>query len=236
MIHWTLEEDKILKEVYENSIKEVILSKLPNREWKSIYRRSILLGLSRDREGGWTEAEDNLLEEIYASNTHEFIMSKFLGKTWKAIRWHANMVLRLVRDEDAVQEETKKTNRANRGTDYPTQSASVRARVTETVREKYGVDNVFKSKEIQDKIIKTNIEKFGYKSPMQNPDVFQKAKDTNMARYGVENPLLLVTKEQRYKNKDKAQESSTVKEDIFDKLPYPKHIKLDPDDNSPGAV
>ena len=232
MAVWTPKEDKILKEVYENSSKELILSKFPNREWKSIYKRSVLLGLSREREGGWSEADDTLLKEIYASNTHEFIMSKFPSKTWKAIRWHANMTLKLVRDEDAVQEETKKTNRANRGTDYPTQSAEVRAKVKEKVREVYGVDNVFQSEQIKQKIYETNIQKFGCKSPLQNPDILQKARETNLARYGVENPLQLVTKEQRYKSI----ENRTQKEDIFERLPYPKHIKLDPDDNSPGAV
>jgi hypothetical protein len=188
---WTPEEDKILKENYEKSSKELILSKLPHRVWRQVYKRSVILGLYRPEDGLWTESDDSLLKETYASNTHEFILSKFPGRTWKAIRWRANNIFGLIRDENAVQEENKKTNQKVRGTDYPTQSEDVRAKVIETVREKYGVDNVFQSKDIQKRITEKNIEKFGCKSPLQNPEIMSNLKKTNFQRYGVENTFQL---------------------------------------------
>ncbi len=204
-IRWTSEEDKVLIEFFENSTKGLILSKFPNRDWKSIYSRTKLLGLSREREGGWTEAENNLLREIYPSNTHEFIVSKFPNKTWKAISWHACMMLGIVRDERATQKETKKTNMINIGSHYPTQSASIRAKIVETLRERYGVDNIFQLKKLHKKVIKIN-------------------------SHESESSTKSVTKKQKVKGLKKRLQNN-LKEDIFDKLPYPRHTKIDTKSN-----
>ena len=171
MASWTVEEDSLLKELYETASKELILSKFPSRDWRSVYKRSVILNLHRPEEGSWTKEDDTLLKEIYSSNTHEFMLSKFSGRTWKAIRWRANNILGLVRDEQAVQKATRQTNQEHRGTDYPTQAISVKNKIKESVQKKYGVDNVFQSEEIKQKIIKKNIEIYGVKSPTQSDTV-----------------------------------------------------------------
>ena len=191
MAAWTPEEDKILKKLYEIAPRELVLLKLPGRNWRSAYKRSVLLNLHRPEECLWKECDDTLLKEIYAKDTHEFIMSKFPGRTWKAIRWRACNVLRLVRDEEATQKEVRRTNQEHRGTDYPTQSAVVRDKTKKTVREKYGVDYVSQSEEIKQRITQTNIEKYGVENPLQNEAIKQKVKNTNNQKYGVDNTFQL---------------------------------------------
>ena len=193
---WTPKEDAILKSLYETGSRDEILSKFPNRTWKHIYRRSIILGLSREKDGAWKKEEDEILKKFYPSEPHDGLMTMLPGRTWKSISWHAINILRLVRDKKATQEENKKTNQARRGTDYPTQSAEVRDKVKETVQAKYGVDNVFQSEVIKEKMTQTNLEKFGVKNPQQNKDIQRKTAETNVDRYGVDNPFQLIDRVQ----------------------------------------
>jgi len=198
---WTVEEDQILKELYEKAPRETILLKLPGRNWKSAYKRSIILGLYRPKDDAWKEEEDNLLKEIYPNNPQEFIEANFPGRTWKALSWRANNIFRLVRSEEIIQEKNRLTNQKHRGTDYPTQSADVREKVKTTVREKYGVDNVFQAEEIKKKLVQTNLEKYGVGNPNQCPEIRQKTELTVIKKYGVKNPFQMDRVQQGMKKK-----------------------------------
>jgi galactitol-specific phosphotransferase system IIB component len=191
MAAWIPNEDKILIEFYETGTREEILSKLPNRNWKSVYKRSVILGLFRPKDDAWKKEEEELLKKLYSDTPKDLLINHFLGRSWKALSWHAINVLRLTRTKEIVQEETRKTNQSKLGVDYPTQSAEVRKKVKETVQKKFGVNNVFQSEEIKQKITQTNLEKFGVENPNQCPETRQKTTATNLKKYGVENPFQL---------------------------------------------
>lgn len=192
MATWTSEEDKILRELYETAPREDLLLKFPGRDWKSLYKRSVRLGLSRPKDDAWKTEDDDRLKLLYPRTPRDEIVALFPGRTWKAISWHAVNVLRLFRDEDMALEESKKTNLAKRGVEFPTQSEAVREKVKQAVQEKYGVDNVFQAEEVKKTIVETNIERYGVENPQQNEQVKSRAEATNMKRYGVSNPFQLL--------------------------------------------
>jgi hypothetical protein len=191
MATWTPEEDKILIELYETAPREVILAKFPQRVWKSIYKRSVILNLKRPKDDAWKKEDDDRLRETYSKTPWDMLITLFPGRTKKSISWHAINILRLTRDHDIAQEENRKTNLARRGVEYPTQSANVRDKIKTTIQKRYGVDNVFQAEEIKKQIVKTNLEKFGVESPLQNEDVKEKSRQTNQECYGVDNPFQL---------------------------------------------
>jgi hypothetical protein len=155
MATWTPEEDKILMELYETAPREKILSVLPHRVWKSIYKRSVILNLKRPKDDAWKKEDDDRLRESYPKTPWDALIQLFPGRTKKSIAWHAINILRLTRDPEIVQEENRKTNLARRGVEYPTQSAEVRDKVKAKVQERYGVDNVFQAEKIKEKIKET---------------------------------------------------------------------------------
>lgn len=197
MAVWTPPEDKVLLDLYEKAPREEILSKLPHRNWRSIYKRSVILRLYRPRDGKWTKEEKELLREYYPNTPKDVLMSYFPERSWKAITWQAINVLRLKRTEEITKAETIKTNQAKLGVDYPTQSKKVRDKVKETVQEKYGVDNVFQSEKIKKKITKTNIKKYGVSSPQKSKEIKKKTIATNLKKYKIENTFQLVDKVQK---------------------------------------
>jgi len=145
MATWTPEEDKILNEFYETAPREIILAKLPDRIWRSIYKRSVILNLNRPKDDAWKKEDDDRLRESYSHTPWDILITLFPGRTKKSIAWRAINILRLTRDYEIVQEENRKTNLARRGVEYPTQSADVRDKVKATVQGRYGVDNVFQA-------------------------------------------------------------------------------------------
>ena len=197
MAVWTSPEDKILLNLYETAPREEILSKLPHRDWRSVYKRSVILKLFRPRDDMWTKEEKELLKKYYPDTPKDVLMNYFPGRSWKAIAWQALNVLRLKRTEEITKAETIKTNQAKLGVDYPTQSKKVRDKVKETVQEKYGVDNVFQSEKIKKKITKTNIKKYGVSSPQKSKEIKKKTIATNLKKYKIENTFQLVDKVQK---------------------------------------
>jgi hypothetical protein len=112
---WTIEEDKLLKEIYPSNLKRDILEKI-NKPWLAILRRARRLCLHRDpalidqdrkikgiRKDAWTLEEESLLKEIYPHNTKEFILSRF-NRPWKGIFSRAKS-LGLTRDYSIVKGE-----------------------------------------------------------------------------------------------------------------------------------
>jgi hypothetical protein len=194
---WTSSEDKILIEYYEHGSIEEMLSKLPGRTRKSCYKRSIILGLFRQKDDAWKKEEDEILIKFYSNTCKDELMKLLPGRSWKAVVWHAMNVLRIFRDKETTQEETRRTNRSKIGCDYPSQSAEVRSKVKETVQKKFGVDNVFQSEEIKEIIVQTNLAKFGYENPNQCPEIQQKTSATNLKKYGIENPFQLTDRVQK---------------------------------------
>jgi hypothetical protein len=192
MATWTPEEDKILLELYETAPREDILAKLPNRVWKSIYKRSVILRLSRPKDDAWKKEDDDRLRELYPNTAWDLLVPQFPGRTRKAIGWHAINILRLTRNPEITQEENRKTNLVRRGVEYPTQSAEVRDKVIQTVRERYGVDNVFQSEDIKKKMRETNLEKLGVENPNHSSTIREKSRQTNLERYGVDNPFQMI--------------------------------------------
>jgi hypothetical protein len=172
IIPWTEEEDRVLKELYQNAAREVLIEKL-NRTWKAIRLRAMKFGKKRSPE---IVKEDNM------RFTKKAMLDKY-GVEYSTLL-------------PSMKEKSKQTNIRKRGVEYPSQSKDVRDRVRETVREKYGVDNVFQAQEIKDKSEKTNIERYGVSNPNQNPEIRKKSEKTNIERYGVSNPFQLVDRVQ----------------------------------------
>jgi len=197
MPKWTHEEDKILKDLYEKAPREEILNKLPGRAWRSCYKRSVILRLSRPKDDAWTKEEDILCIKYYPNTPYDVLGPMFPRRTLKAVKWHSISVLRLVRSKEMADLETKKTNQIKLGVDYPTQAKSVREKIRKTVQDLYGVDNVFQSKEIKDTSKKTLIKKYGYENAQQVPEIKELSRKTNQKKYGVDNPFQLTERVQQ---------------------------------------
>ena len=76
-MNWTIEENNIIKELYPESSKELILSKI-NRSWKNIITQACKLGIKRiKRSDSFTLKEEQLLKEIFEHNTKKHIIEKF---------------------------------------------------------------------------------------------------------------------------------------------------------------
>lgn len=95
-IFWTQYQDNLLKEIFVNNSKKIIMEKL-SLSWNSIQSRAIRLGLKRNPEiihkdrinrklrcDGLSIEERNLLKEIYENNSKKFILSK-IHRTWYLI-------------------------------------------------------------------------------------------------------------------------------------------------------
>lgn len=97
MERWSEKEDNKLREIFETSPKAEIIPHFKGRNWLSISRRAIRLGLKRSsylinedrkkrgtRKDAWTKDEENLLREIYENNTKSFIIDQ-IKRPWKGI-------------------------------------------------------------------------------------------------------------------------------------------------------
>lgn len=196
MASWTPEEDKILLELYEKAPRKDILEKLPHRVWKSIYKRSVILGLYRPKEDAWTAEEDAILRELYINAPQEELEAKLPGRSWKAITFRGCNALRIFRSKEIKQKKVRQTNLLRRGVEYPTQSTRVKDKIKETVQKRYGVYNVFQAEEIKDKARETNLKNLGVENPQQNPTIKKKTEETCREKYGVSNPFQLVDRVQ----------------------------------------
>jgi hypothetical protein len=74
MASWNPEEDKVLLELYEKGSREEILLRLPSRDWRSVYKRSVILGLSRPKDDAWKIEEDELLKKLYPNTPQELLL------------------------------------------------------------------------------------------------------------------------------------------------------------------
>jgi hypothetical protein len=196
MASWTPDEDKILLELYEKAPREEILSSLPGRVWKSIYKRSVILGLYRPKEDGWTSEEDLILKNLYANAPQSELEEKLPGRSWKAITYRGCNVFRIRRSKEITQAKVRETNLARRGVEYPTQSVDVQKKIKQVIQEKFGVDNVFQAQEIKEKSKKTNLKNLGVENSQQNPNIKKKTEETCQEKYGVSNPFQLVDRVQ----------------------------------------
>lgn len=167
IIFWSKEDDNLLKELYPNADREIIVDRL-GRTWKAIRIRAMKLGVQRS-------------QDVVKKENFEYTKKAMLSKY--GVEYSTQL--------PSMKEKSKQTNLRKRGVEYPTQSEKVREKVKKTVQEKYGVDNVFQAQEIKEKSEKTNIEKYGVKNPNQNPKIREKSEKTNIERYGVPNTFQL---------------------------------------------
>lgn len=180
---WTEEEDNLLKEIYSNSFKKDILSKI-KKPWNIIRYRAGKKGLKRDleivqiemKEGGkqvssrtdvWTECEDKYLISAYKCISRKDILINLPNRSWGAIKQRA-LKLKLKRDSELVKKENLEYSQ-------------------KSMLDKYGVKSSFSLKSTQDKIKQTNIERLGVAYPTQSSLVRDKVKKTVQEIYGVDN-------------------------------------------------
>lgn len=164
--YWSPEEDSILRDIYENSIRETIMSSFSKRTWKAIRERAIKLGLKRNNE---------LIQIEKLQTQRDNTLKKTDGKYQHPIQMPSTRAAIIA------------TNLKRRGVKFPTQSQEVRDKVSKTVIDRYGVTNVFQSEDIKAKIRETNTQKYGFENPQQNKAIKSKTEDTNLSRYGVRN-------------------------------------------------
>lgn len=121
---WMPEEDAVLKNIYENNSKAIILSTI-NKPWTTICRRARRLNLHRakhlideDRKirkgppkDSCSPEEKALLQEIFEHNSKSFILSKFkpYNRSWQSICRFAKM-LGLKRDRELFLQEMAKAS------------------------------------------------------------------------------------------------------------------------------
>lgn len=122
---WTVEEDSLLKEIYENNLQDFIVPKFKNRTWQAIRERAVKLGLSRDKEQIRQDRNDTLMEQYGATSPFSF---------------------------ERTREKSRQTNLERYGVEYAIGSDEIREKAHKTVQDRYGVDNVFQSEEIKEKI------------------------------------------------------------------------------------
>jgi len=114
-LRWTKKEDLLLKEIYENNLKEAIIERIP-KDWLNIRRRARMLNLTRDpklinndritrkpRYDRWTEEERDLLIMLYPTCSKAFILEK-IKRPWRSI-WNRAYLMGLHRDPDNLQQE-----------------------------------------------------------------------------------------------------------------------------------
>jgi hypothetical protein len=164
---WSLQEEFLLIEIYENNSQEFIVSKFNGRTWGAIKEKALTLNLSRDA----SIIEEDRKNHYYENNG-----------------FHSPFEL------ESIREKSRKTNLAKRGVEYAIASPEVRDKAKATVQARYGVDNVFQSKEIKEAIKITNMAKYGVERPAQNKEVQDKTTQTNIEKYGVKNTFQLVDK------------------------------------------
>jgi hypothetical protein len=170
IIPWTSIEDMLIKELYPNTARELLIEKT-GRTWKAIRCRAAKLGIQRSSD---------VIKNDNVRFTKKAMLQKY-GVEYSTLL-------------PSMKEKTRQTNLKRRGVEYPTQSEEVRDKVKETVQEKYGVENVFQAKEIKEKITQTLIETYGVTNPLKNKDIQDKVKRTNLDKYGVENPFQIKEK------------------------------------------
>jgi very-short-patch-repair endonuclease len=204
---WTPEEDVLLKQIYFNSTKIELMTRI-KRSWKAIWSRAYSLGLRRDStiilnemiEAGknappppnaWTLEQINTLKEIYTENVKKDILLK-LDKTWKAIRYKANS-LGLNRGSDIIKRDTVAGTREamlrNHGVEYSSQLACMKEKSRETNLRKRGVEYPTQDPSVREKCRKTVQERYGVDNVFQNKAIKDKIVATNIEKYGVANPL-----------------------------------------------
>lgn len=201
---WTYEEEELLKEIYPNNTKKIILEKL-KRPWNNIYLKAKKIGLKRNPEivkkemieGGkkseppvnvWTAEEKALLKRIYCHSSKKIILSNF-NRSWIEIRRMA-VKLNLKRDIELIKKDniigTSEAIKKKYGVDYSTQLESMKHKSRQTNLKKLGVEFPSQSVIVKQKIKETNIKKFGYDNPFRSPEIKIKIKKTNKEKYGYE--------------------------------------------------
>ena len=168
LLLWSEQEDMLLKDLYLETPKEIILTKL-NRTWKYIRYRANRLKFKRSAA---------IIKQDNMAGNKKVMLEKY-GVEYSTLL-------------PSMKEKSIQTNLKRRGVAYPTQSKEVRDKVKQTVHEKYGVDNVFQAQEIKEKTEQTLIKRYGVKNPNQSPVIREKTKKTNLERYGVSNSFQLL--------------------------------------------
>lgn len=167
MIKWSEKDDRLLKELYPNTDREILIDTF-NRTWKAIRCRAAIFGIKRSPD---------LIKKENVKYTSKAVLEKY-GVKYSTLL-------------PSMQEKTRQTNLKRRGVEYPSQSKEVRNKVKETVQKRYGVDNVFQAAEIKEKITQAMVDTYGVTNPLKSTDIKEKTKQTNIKKYGVENPFQL---------------------------------------------
>lgn len=204
---WTPEEEKLLKEIFENNTKKAILEKI-NRPWAGIYLRANRLGLVRNPEivkqemivGGksaptkknvWTTEEDNLLKEIYGKKRKKEIQERF-NRSWSAIRGRA-IKLGVTRDKKLVRLDNAESTQTAMFEKYGVKSSFELVETQEKVRNSYkknlGVDFPMQSESVKAKARMKYRKKYGVDNPFQSAEIKEKSQNSMFERHGVKSPL-----------------------------------------------
>lgn len=89
---WAKEEDKILRENYGMSTKE-LQEKLPGKTPQAIESRARKLGIAKKRNPDWTDKEDEILRENYGRMPNKELREKYLpDRPEPAIRMRAHFL------------------------------------------------------------------------------------------------------------------------------------------------
>lgn len=95
---WSLEEDEILLQNYENITKENHKQYLPKRDYVNIIQRLNLNGIFK-RNKKWSQKETKLLKEMYYDYEKEEILQTLKNRSWDSIKLKAEK-LNLQRSHD----------------------------------------------------------------------------------------------------------------------------------------
>jgi len=193
---WSDKEKILLREIFENNIKEFIQDKFPNRKWTSILHNARSLNLHRNpkfrKESAinnlkkapapidlWTMEENSLLKQTYEISSKSDIFSQFPGRTWKAIRCQA-VKLGLCRT-------------VGRTKNDPILSALWKKPETQEkfkqIRfKKRGFEYPAQDPTVREKVRIRIQEKYGVNNVFQAEEIKKKSRETNLREHGAENP------------------------------------------------
>ena len=88
---WTSEQDKLMQALWPTSTKEVLLAAFPERNWRGIVNRAMILGLRRNVRAfpshlkPWAASDDARLVEMYPTEIPADIIAEELGRSIQAV-------------------------------------------------------------------------------------------------------------------------------------------------------
>jgi len=87
-LHWTKEEDDLIRDLYHIKSSHEIVTLLDNKKSHNVRQRAKVLGLTTVQARGWTEEEDKVLGNLFPSvNAAE--IGKKINRSANSVRWRA---------------------------------------------------------------------------------------------------------------------------------------------------